>query len=137
MKGRAALARASPEEAWRAFTDPARMPEWFHGARDVDASADFPGVGSRLSWRVGRWRFEGRVVECAPPLLLRQDVRTPSARSMVTHRLVQEGGAWYYEKEVRAQWNGWLSRLLAAGFVARSVRKEAERVARVADARGA
>lgn len=133
MRGRA-LAKARPEDVWRAFSEPARMPAWFSGAKDVVASPGYPRVGGTLRWRVGRWRFEARVVECDPPRLLRQLVAAPSATSTITHRVeVADDGRVWYEKEVAAQWKGWLEQALAGRFVARSVMKEAERVARLAE----
>lgn len=132
MRGRSPT-RATPEALWRAFTDPALMPDWFAGARDVTASSDYLRVGASLSWRVSRWRFEARVIEADPPRLLRSAVATPSASSTVTHRVVADGDGFAYEKEVLAQWKGWLEGILASPIVSRSVRREAERVTRLAE----
>lgn len=131
-----AATRASPQGVWSVIADPARLPEWFSGARDVEASADYPAAGATLAWRVGRWRFRARVVDSQAPSLLRQEVDTPSATSLVTHRVVSRDGEVRYEKEVEARWKGWLERALAGAFVAWSVRKETERVARLAERHG-
>lgn len=133
MHGRA-HARAPVEQVWRTLTDPAQLPGWFSGARGVEATPDYPRVGAKIRWRVGPWRFEGRVIECEPPHLLSQVTRTSSGAAITTHRLApQADGRVAYEKEVVATWRGWLWPRIGRAVIAPSVQKEAERVARIAE----
>lgn len=133
MHGRART-RAPAEHVWRALADPAALPAWFSGARELEVSPEYPGVGATIRWRVGPWRFEGRVLACEPTRLLRQVTRTPSGVAITTHRLAQEpDGRITSEKEVAATWQGWLWPRIGRAVVAPSVQKEVERVVRIAE----
>ena len=130
-----AVTRAPPEVASRVITDPANLPRWFQGARDVEAKG-FPEVGGVLRWTVdwGRrsWEFGGKVVENDLPRRLVVRVATRRSRGMTIHRFQPEGNGTRYTKRVESE-GTWLELLAARVFMGSSVRREVKAVARLAD----
>lgn len=129
---------APPAAVAAVLADPARMPEWFRGARDMRADAGWPNVGGTLSWSVGgsRWQFRGRVTEAALPVRLVMEVQTPSGTSRVTHTIEARPGGSRLTKTVEVLvTKGALARLFLPLFLPPSVRGEVARLARLAEAR--
>lgn len=75
--------RATPEQVYRAFTDPALIVDWMDGTGVIDATGPLDRPGSRYTFVVwGPWRFRTHIVRAEPPLLHEISGRGPL-------------GAWY------------------------------------------
>lgn len=128
-----ATSAAPPEKVWAVLTDAQRLPEWFWGAKDVVASDGWPGVGGKIAFRVAGGRFTARVVEARAPSLFAIEVDTPSARSRVTSRIEPAGTGARYVRVVEPEWKSWIGPLFGKLFVGPSLRREAAKVAKLAE----
>jgi uncharacterized protein YndB with AHSA1/START domain len=130
-----ALTRAPLEVASRAITDPANLPRWFKGARDVEANG-YPAVGGLLRWTVDwgtrSWQFGGKVVENDLPRRLVVRVATRRSRGLTIHRFEPVGQGTRYTKRVESE-GTWFELLAARMFMGPSVRREVKAAARLAD----
>ena len=130
-----AVTRAPLEVASRAITDPANLPRWFNGARDVEAKG-YPAVGGVLRWTVdwGRrsWDFGGKVVENDLPRRLVVRVATRRSRGLTIHLFEPTAEGTRYTKRVESE-GSWLELLGARMFMGPSVRREVKAAARLAD----
>lgn len=131
-----ATTKAGVHQAARVITDPANLPQWFEGASDVEADHGFPAAGGRLRWKV-RWRwstwdFAGRVVKSELPHRLTVRVATRRSRGLTEHLFEEEGDGTRYTKRVTSEGN-WLELLAARTYMGRSVRREVQAAARLAD----
>lgn len=60
--------RATPEQVFRAFTDPALVVDWMDGTGVTDATGPLDQPGTRYTFVVwGPWRFETTVVRADAP----------------------------------------------------------------------
>lgn len=74
--------RATPEQVYRAFTDPALVVDWMDGTGLVDATGPLDEPGSRYTFVVwGPWRFRTEVVRVEAPLLHEISGRGPLGAS--------------------------------------------------------
>jgi hypothetical protein len=73
----------TPEQAFRAFTDPALVADWMDGTGVIDATGPLDVPGTRYTFVVrGPWRFRTSVVRVDAPRLHQVEGRGPL-------------GAWY------------------------------------------
>lgn len=74
--------RATPEQVYRAFTDPALVVDWMDGTGIVDATGPLDRPGNRYTFVVwGPWRFRTEVVRAEAPRLHEISGRGPLGSS--------------------------------------------------------
>jgi hypothetical protein len=115
------------------------LQKWWIGAvRDVKADPSWPAVGAQMSWVAAGGgytaTFEARVTENRLPELLRQEVKTPSGESVITHRFESlPSGGTRYEKTVEPRYKSWGARIMLGAMLWWFVRLEVRRAARAAN----
>jgi uncharacterized protein YndB with AHSA1/START domain len=124
-------------DAYAAVLSPAGLRTWFRGVSTVDIDDAWPKPPGRMTWTVRiAGQFVATVIEHDPPRRIVLDVRTPSARSRITHTFDSlPDGKTRYTKTVEPSyrqparpWRPALNALLRT-----EVRREVHRAARHAD----
>jgi uncharacterized protein YndB with AHSA1/START domain len=131
---------ARPDDVARVVLDPQLLSKWFYSVKRVEADADWPRVGTTMTFHVGprgKSLFVGRMLEDRRPDEIVMGVKTPSGGSRITHRFepLDGGTRCRLTKTVEPQYAGfnrYLSWLLNP-MIRMSMRAEVRKVARLAE----
>lgn len=87
--------RATPDQVFRAFTDPALVVDWMDGTGVIDASGPLDRPGSRYTFVVkGPWRFRSEVVRVEAPSVHEVAGRGPLGASYRMVATLRGGDGW-------------------------------------------
>ena len=126
-----ALVPRSPQHCAAAILDPSNLSKWFKGAHSVTTAQGYPEVGGTISFKMGRFQFEERVLENGLPERFVVTVHNAFGDGVVTSRFANEGDGTRYTKDVEFTPRGVLG-LLAPLIVPGNVRREVARAVALA-----
>lgn len=135
---------ASPEQVFRAFTDPGIVADWMDASRVERQSGPLDEAGTRYTLVIrGPWRFRTRVVRSEPPLLHETSGSGPlgSSYRMVASLAARDGGT---DLELLTEYTvplgpigRWIDRRWLEGGPRTTANREVDRLVELVSDRGA
>ncbi|MES2153587.1 MAG: SRPBCC family protein [bacterium] len=120
-----------PRHCANVILDPTNLPRWFAGAKGVAPSEGYPHVDGILTFRMGPFRFDEKVLENGLPARFIVAVHNAFGDARVTTTFATQGDGTRYRKEVEFTPRGVLG-LISPLVVPRNVRREVARAAALA-----
>lgn len=122
----------SPAHCAAVILDPTNLPQWFKGGHSIATAHGYPKARGTLTFRMGRFRFEERVLENQLPGRFVVSLHNAFGDAEVTSLFVAEGKGTRYSKTVEFTPRGVLG-LLAPLMVPGNVRREVKAAAALAE----